>query len=189
MRLDKLTTTLQQALQEPALLRRQAERAAQAAVRLGMRVAPVERARVLLDLVDEPARRRDDARHEVDLRRVDLLADAGRFAALATHLDRELPAYAVPLFVRFRDETLSEFPHAKGRRLLFDTIRRMLSAQVPAVLVIAVLNAEVIVLVTELRVKTAARVWVMRHSAPSVKPWSVQKCLCANWPRKPMVKH
>ncbi len=37
---------------------------------------------------------------------------------------------AVPLFVRFRDETLSEFPHAKGRRLLFDTIRRMLSQQV-----------------------------------------------------------
>ncbi|MDE2077323.1 MAG: deoxyguanosinetriphosphate triphosphohydrolase [Burkholderiales bacterium] len=37
---------------------------------------------------------------------------------------------AVPLFVRFRDETLKEFPHAKGRRLLFDTIRRMLSQQV-----------------------------------------------------------
>jgi dGTPase len=37
---------------------------------------------------------------------------------------------AVPLFVRFRDETLVEFPHAKGRRLLFDTIRRMLSQQV-----------------------------------------------------------
>jgi dGTPase len=37
---------------------------------------------------------------------------------------------AVPLFVRFRDETLAEFPHAKGRRLLFDTIRRMLSQQV-----------------------------------------------------------
>jgi len=37
---------------------------------------------------------------------------------------------AVPLFVRFRDETLREFPHAKGRRLLFDSIRRMLSQQV-----------------------------------------------------------
>jgi dGTPase len=36
----------------------------------------------------------------------------------------------VPLFVRFRDETLSEHPQAKGRRLLFDTIRRMLSQQV-----------------------------------------------------------
>ena len=37
---------------------------------------------------------------------------------------------AVPLFVRFRDETLAEFPQAQGRRLLFDTIRRMLSEQV-----------------------------------------------------------
>ncbi len=37
---------------------------------------------------------------------------------------------AVPLFVRFRDATLKEFPQAKGRRLLFDTIRRMLSQQV-----------------------------------------------------------
>ncbi|MEN9452873.1 MAG: hypothetical protein RLZZ369_1932, partial [Pseudomonadota bacterium] len=37
---------------------------------------------------------------------------------------------AVPLFVRFRDATLQEYPHAKGRRLLFDTIRRMLSQQV-----------------------------------------------------------
>jgi len=37
---------------------------------------------------------------------------------------------AVPLFVHFRDETLKEFPDAKGRRLLFDTIRRMLSQQV-----------------------------------------------------------
>jgi dGTPase len=36
----------------------------------------------------------------------------------------------VPLFVHFRDETLKEFPDAKGRRLLFDTIRRMLSQQV-----------------------------------------------------------
>ena len=58
------------------------------------------------------------------------------------------------------------------------------AAQVPAVLVIAVLNAEVIVLVTEVRVKTAPRVWVMRHSAPSAKPWSAPKCRCASWPHK-----
>ncbi|MGE0110358.1 deoxyguanosinetriphosphate triphosphohydrolase [Aquabacterium sp.] len=37
---------------------------------------------------------------------------------------------AVPLFARFRDETLAEFPQLQGRRLLFDTIRRMLSQQV-----------------------------------------------------------
>ena len=37
---------------------------------------------------------------------------------------------AVPLFVRFREDTLREFPQARGRRLLFDSIRRMLSQQV-----------------------------------------------------------
>ncbi|RZL08821.1 MAG: deoxyguanosinetriphosphate triphosphohydrolase [Rubrivivax sp.] len=37
---------------------------------------------------------------------------------------------AVPLFVRFRDDTLREFPQVRGKRLLFDTIRRMLSQQV-----------------------------------------------------------
>ena len=37
---------------------------------------------------------------------------------------------AVPLFVRFRDDTLREFPQVRGKRLLFDAIRRMLSQQV-----------------------------------------------------------
>ncbi len=37
---------------------------------------------------------------------------------------------AVPLFVRFRDDTLREHPTVRGRRLLFDSIRRMLSHQV-----------------------------------------------------------
>jgi len=36
----------------------------------------------------------------------------------------------VPLIVRFRDQTLAEHPGLGGRRLLFDTIRRMLSQQV-----------------------------------------------------------
>src|SRR5690606_12916204 len=36
----------------------------------------------------------------------------------------------VPLFTRFRDETLREYPALTGRRLLFDSIRRMLSQQV-----------------------------------------------------------
>jgi dGTPase len=36
----------------------------------------------------------------------------------------------VPLFARFMREALAEFPALKGRRLLFDSIRRMLSAQV-----------------------------------------------------------
>ena len=37
---------------------------------------------------------------------------------------------AVPLFVHFRDDTLREYPEVRGRRLLFDSIRRMLSQQV-----------------------------------------------------------
>lgn len=57
-------------------------------------------------------------------------------------------------------------------------------AQVLAALVIAVLNAEVIVLVTAVRVKTVARDWVMRHSAPNARPWNAPKCRCASWPHK-----
>ncbi|HEY0818038.1 MAG TPA: deoxyguanosinetriphosphate triphosphohydrolase [Rhizobacter sp.] len=41
---------------------------------------------------------------------------------------------AVPLCARFMRETLAQHPHLAGRRLLFETIRRMLSAQVYDVL-------------------------------------------------------
>ena len=37
---------------------------------------------------------------------------------------------AVPLFLRFHRETLAEYPALDGRRLLFEIVRRMLSAQV-----------------------------------------------------------
>jgi len=36
----------------------------------------------------------------------------------------------VPLFERYRREALAEHPHLEGRRVLYETIRRMLSAQV-----------------------------------------------------------
>jgi len=36
----------------------------------------------------------------------------------------------VPLFARFRREALAQHPHLHGRRLLYESIRRMLSAQV-----------------------------------------------------------
>ena len=36
----------------------------------------------------------------------------------------------VPLFSQYRQETLGDYPGLQGRRLLFETIRRMLSAQV-----------------------------------------------------------
>ena len=62
------------------------------------------------------------------------------------------------------------------------------AAQALVALVIVALSAEVIASVTEPRVKTAVRDWVMRLSAPNAKPWSVPKCPCANWPHKPMAK-
>jgi dGTPase len=37
---------------------------------------------------------------------------------------------AVPLFDAFRQESVRDHPHLRGRRLLYETIRRMLSAQV-----------------------------------------------------------
>jgi len=37
---------------------------------------------------------------------------------------------AVPLFDDFRQQVLCEYPHLQGRRLLYESIRRMLSAQV-----------------------------------------------------------
>lgn len=41
---------------------------------------------------------------------------------------------AVPLFARFKNEVLAQHPHLKGKRLLFEGIRRMLSEQVYDVL-------------------------------------------------------
>ena len=37
---------------------------------------------------------------------------------------------SVPLFARYHDETLRQYPSLKGRKVLFEAIRRMLSAQV-----------------------------------------------------------
>jgi hypothetical protein len=37
-------------------------------------------------------------------------------------------------------------------------------------------------------VMTEAPAWAMPLSALSVKPWSVPKCRCANWRRRPMAK-
>ena len=56
--------------------------------------------------------------------------------------------------------------------------------QVPADLVTAV----VIALATVSLVKTAARAWAMRLSAPNAKPWSGPKCPCANWRHKRMAR-
>jgi dGTPase len=52
--------------------------------------------------------------------------DDGVRSGLIAH--EQLPA--LPLFARFHDEALREFPALEGRRLLFEAIRRMLSAQV-----------------------------------------------------------
>lgn len=61
-------------------------------------------------------------------------------------------------------------------------------ARALAALAIGVLNVVETVLAIAHPVKTAVRVWVIRLSAPSVKPWSELKCRCASWPRKRMVR-
>jgi hypothetical protein len=63
-----------------------------------------------------------------------------------------------------------------------------IGVQVPAALGTEVLNAGVIVLATVDRVKTAARAWEMRLSAPNAKPWSEPKCHCASWLLKRMAR-
>lgn len=55
--------------------------------------------------------------------------------------------------------------------------------------VVTVLATEAHAAKAEISVKTGALVWAMPHSVRNVKPWSGLRCLCANWPRKPMVKH
>lgn len=47
----------------------------------------------------------------------------------------------------------------------------------------------VVVAKAVISVKTVGRAWVMPLSVRNAKPWSVPKCRCANWPRKPMAKH
>lgn len=55
--------------------------------------------------------------------------------------------------------------------------------------VVTVLATEAHAAKAEISVKTGVLVWAMPHSVRNVKPWSGLRCLCANWPRKPMVKH
>ena len=60
-------------------------------------------------------------------------------------------------------------------------------ARVVTVWVIGVSAAHPVKVV--ISVMTEAPAWAMPLSALSVKPWSVPKCRCANWQRKPMAKH
>jgi hypothetical protein len=57
-------------------------------------------------------------------------------------------------------------------------------ARALAVLATGVLNVVETVLAIAHPVKTEVRVWAIRLSAPSAKPWSALKCRCASWPRK-----
>ena len=57
-----------------------------------------------------------------------------------------------------------------------------------AALATGVLNVVETVLVIAHPVKTEVRVWVIRLSAPSVKPWSAPKCRCASWPPRRMAR-
>jgi hypothetical protein len=60
--------------------------------------------------------------------------------------------------------------------------------QALAALATGVLSAGETVLAIVHPVKTEVRVWAIRLSAPSVKPWSALKCRCASWPRKRTAK-
>jgi dGTPase len=66
---------------------------------------------------------------------------------------------AVPLFVRFRDEALGEYDTlgtlGQGRRLLYETIRRMLSAQVYDVIAATAANISASGVQTEQEVRSA----------------------------------
>jgi hypothetical protein len=57
-----------------------------------------------------------------------------------------------------------------------------------AALAIGVLSAGETDLAIAHLVKTEVRVWAIRLSAPSAKPWSALKCRCASWPRKRMAR-
>jgi hypothetical protein len=57
-------------------------------------------------------------------------------------------------------------------------------ARALAGLATGVLNVVETVLAIAHPVKTEVRVWAIRLSAPSAKPWSALKCRCASWPRK-----
>ena len=53
---------------------------------------------------------------------------------------------------------------------------------------VTVLGTAVHAVKAEMFAKTAGHVWAMPLSVPNVKPWSVPKCRCANWPHKRTAK-
>ena len=58
----------------------------------------------------------------------------------------------------------------------------------PAALVSVAVTASVTAVHVVMSAKTVGLAWAMRLSVPNEKPWSVPKCLCANWPHKPTAK-
>ena len=52
---------------------------------------------------------------------------------------------------------------------------------------VAVMVAMQVVVVTSIA-KSAARVWLTPHSAPSAMRWSMPRKPCASWPLKPTAK-
>ena len=58
----------------------------------------------------------------------------------------------------------------------------------PAALVSVVATASVTVVHVVMSAKTVGLAWAIPLSVRNEKPWSVPKCLCANWPHKRMAK-
>lgn len=73
---------------------------------------------------------------------------------------------------------------ATGVRVLAQTVGQVAQASAVG----TVLVTEVVVAKAVISAKTGVRAWAMPLSVPNVKPWSVPKCRCANWPHKPMAK-
>ncbi len=59
---------------------------------------------------------------------------------------------------------------------------------VPVARVIEAVTASVTAVHVVMSAKTVGLAWAMRLSVRNEKPWSVPKCLCANWPHKPTAK-
>ena len=94
----------------------------------------------------------------------------------------------VPLFARFHDQVMQDYPRLQGRRVLFETIRRMLSAQVHDVIAAtqqAIAHSDVRS-VTDVR---AAKPLVQFSAAMQTESTAVKRWLFQNLYRHPQVGH
>jgi dGTPase len=92
----------------------------------------------------------------------------------------------VPLFAGFHDQVMQDYPHLQGRRVLFETIRRMLSAQVHDVISATrqAITQSAVHSVTDVR---AAKPLVQFSPAMQLESQAVKRWLFHNLYRHPQV--